>query len=252
MPPGWGSWGSVGVRTAGPRSFEALKWLERLEVAGLEPLALAHGLGQRAAYSHVERLVAQGLVERTYDRDGSLVAITLAGRRAARPDVHDGRPARVGLAGMTGRGHYRAVSWVAARTTLRELEWVSEREMRTRPEWQIPVIWSRRGNHRPDLGALVNGKRVAAEVELTAKSPRRLRAILAGYESQVFAGRLAGVVYVSDHPAVLRGIERAAAATGPTRAHLRIMSLTDVQAQVRELGQAARQTRLSNRVGRRT
>ena len=86
-----------------------LRWLERLEVAGLEPLGLAHRLGQGATYSHVERLGAAGLVARVYDRDGSLVAITLAGRRAARPDVFDGPPPRGGLVRNALSAHARAI-----------------------------------------------------------------------------------------------------------------------------------------------
>ena len=102
------------ARGPGPRSYEILRWLERLEVAGLEPLRLAHRLGERAIYSHVERLAAYGLVARIYDRDGSLVAITLAGRRAVRPDIFDGRLPRAGLVRNAQSAHARAVSWAAA------------------------------------------------------------------------------------------------------------------------------------------
>jgi len=155
-----------------------LRWLERLEVAGSEPFGLAHRLGERATYSHVERLARAGLVARIYDRDGSLVAITLAGRRAARPDVFDGRLPRGGLVRNAQSAHARAISWMAARTTLRGHPWFSDREMRSLPEWQVSVFGTRRGKHRPDH-AVINGRfRVAVEVELTAKSPSRLRAIL--------------------------------------------------------------------------
>lgn len=231
------------ARGPGPRSFEALSWLERLEVAGLEPFALAHGFGQRAAYSHVERLASAGLVERVYDREGSLIAITRAGRRAVRPDIYDGRPARTGPTGASGRAHLRAVSWAATRATLRGLEWVSEREMRGRAEWQVPVIWNRRGTHRPDLGVIINGDLVAFEVELTAKSPDRLRTILDGYEHQVATGRLNGVYYLSDRPAVLRGVERAAAAAGLSPARFGLVSLAEFQAEIRRQAAAARAAR---------
>ena len=78
---------STRARKPGPRSLELLRWIERLEVVGLEPLALAHRLSQRTTYSHVERLAGAGLVDRIYDRKGTLVAITRAGRRVARPDA---------------------------------------------------------------------------------------------------------------------------------------------------------------------
>jgi hypothetical protein len=230
----------------GPRSFEALRWLERLEVAGLEPFALAQGFGQRAAYSHVARLADRGLAERIYDREGSLVAITRAGRRAVRPELPDPRPPRIGPVGAAGGAHSRTVSWMAARLTLRGLDWVSDQEARTRPDWQIPVIWARRGHHRPDLGVDNRGHRVAIEVELTAKTPTRLKAILGGYEVQVAAGRLAGVVYVTDHPGVRRGIERAAASAGLAVPQLRLWSLEDLKAETRQLGLAGRDVRPTN------
>lgn len=48
------------------------------------------------------------------------------------------------------------------------------------------------------------------EVELTAKAPARLRAILSGYEQQIHAGALDGVIYVCDDPLVVRAVQRAA------------------------------------------
>ena len=138
-------------RGPGPRSLELLRWIERLEVAGLEPLALAHHLGPRAVYSHVQRLAADGLVERIYDRGGSLVAITRAGRSAVRPELHDPRAAAASLAGGALTAHARATSWTAARATLRGLRWVSDREIRSLPAWQIPVIWRQRDATDPTL-----------------------------------------------------------------------------------------------------
>src|SRR3954469_1467850 len=163
-----------GGRARGPgwRSLEALAWLARLEVAGIEPLGLAMGLGWRVTYSHVERLAAAGLAVRGYDEGGSVGAITAAGRRhvgAERGDV------RSGATHGSGLRHARAVSWVAALLTLRGRAWVSERELRGRAEWEIPVVWSaHRGRHRLDLGVLMGERRVAVEVELSLKSPRRL------------------------------------------------------------------------------
>ena len=58
-----------------------MAWLERVDVAGLEPWGRALGFGWRVAYSHAERLARAGLAECVYDRRGSVVAITRAGRR---------------------------------------------------------------------------------------------------------------------------------------------------------------------------
>ena len=82
------------ARGPGPRSMEALAWLARVDVAGLEPLACALGFGWRATYSHVERLAGAGMVERVYDRGGSVVAITRRGRLAVVAVLGDVRSAR--------------------------------------------------------------------------------------------------------------------------------------------------------------
>jgi hypothetical protein len=83
-------------------------------------------------------------------------------------------------------------------------DWLSDRELRGRPEWRIPVSWgSSHGTHRPDAASTTAGRSVAVEVELSHKAPRRLRAILAGYEVTTTEGGLSGVVYVSDRDDVL-------------------------------------------------
>ncbi len=130
------------MRGPGWRSVEALRWLARVEVAGVEPLGLALGFGRSATYSHLARLAEAGLVVRSFDPGGSVVAITAAGRREAGADRGD---VRTGSTHGSGLRHARAVSWVAALLTLREREWVSDREARGREEWLVPVAWSGAG-----------------------------------------------------------------------------------------------------------
>jgi DNA-binding transcriptional ArsR family regulator len=138
------------VRGPGRRSVEALRWLSRLEVAGVEPLGLALGFGRSATYSHLARLADAGLIARGHDRDGSVVAITAAGRREIGADKGD---VRSGATHGSGLRHARAVSWVAALLTVRGRVWVSEHELRHDEAWQVPVVWAAdRGRHRPDLG----------------------------------------------------------------------------------------------------
>src|SRR3954454_4646938 len=222
------------VRGPGPRSLEALRWLARLEVAGIEPLGHALGFGWRATYSHLERLAGAGLIARGYDRAGSVVAITAAGRREVGADKGD---VRSGATHGSGLRHARAVSWVAALLTLRERAWLSEQEVHRDDAWLVPVLWaSSRGRHRPDLGIVVRDARVAVEVELSHKSPRRLRAILAGYEEAITSGSIAGgLIYVSDRPDVLDAAARAARPAGVSERRLRPRPLADVQHQVRAL-----------------
>jgi hypothetical protein len=130
---GVGSWWcAVGrARGPGPRSLEALRWLARVELAGVEPWGLAMGLGWRATYSHAERLQAAGLAVRLYDREGSVVAITAAGRRRVRAE--GGEP-RLRVMRGVGLRHARAVSWVAALLTVRGRTWLSDRELRNRSD----------------------------------------------------------------------------------------------------------------------
>ena len=209
-----------------------MQWVERLDVVGLEALGLAHGWGRRAAYSHASRLAEAGLVSRVADREGSLVAITVAGRRRACPSATDFRGLRRG--GLrSSAAHARAVSWVAARATLHSRPWVSEREMVRTSGWRFELMWTERRTHRADLGLTSGGSRVAVEVELTAKAPARLRAILAGYSHQIQTGALDRVVYVCDNPLVARGVARAAARTRLGPDALRQVELSEVIADVR-------------------
>ncbi len=113
--------------------------------------------------------------------------------------------------------------------------------MRSRADWLVPVLWqASRGTHRPDIGVEVAGRRVAIEVELCVKAPRRLRAILAGYEALIAAGSLSGgVVYVSDRDDVLAAVTRAAAAVGVPEGRLRTRSLVRCAARAAQIGLSA-------------
>ena len=150
-------------------------------------------------------------------------------------------PARMHGSGLR---HARAVSWVAALLTVREREWVSERELRAATGWRVPVVWAaHRGQHRPDVGIVVaSGARVAVEVELSHKSPRRLAAILGGYGDAIARGDLrGGLIYVSDRADVLDAVRRAAERAGLPERRFRTRELADVQAEVRRLTTAARE-----------
>lgn len=227
------------ARRPGRRSLELLRWVERLEVAGLEPLALAHRLSLRTTYSHVERLRAAGLVERLSERQGTLVAITGPGRREVRPEALDRRGARPSLSSGILVNHALATSWAAALVTLRGLEWASDREMRGLPEWRVPVLEpSIRRTHRPDLGYVVDSGRVAVEVELTSKSTSRLRAIHYAYEHQLAVGLLESVVYVVDHPAVRRSVIRSAQSVCLSGHRFRVVDFAKLRDDVHELARS--------------
>jgi hypothetical protein len=169
----------------------------------------------------------------------SLTALTSA--EISLPAQADGAgDVRVAATRGSGLRHARAVSWVTALLTLRGREWVSDHEARGLAEWQIPVIWSHHSaTHRPDVGATVAGARVAVEVEVGHKAPRRLRAILAGYEQAITAGDLTGgVLYVSDRPDILAAVARAAVRIGVPADRFRARALVDVHADVRRLARS--------------
>jgi hypothetical protein len=98
-----------------------------VDVAGLEPLGAVLDVGWRTTYSHVERLVAAGLVVRIYDREGSVVAITRRGRLTLGLDGGD--PWSRATHGL-GLAHARALSWAAAFQTLAGRPVIADRQLR--------------------------------------------------------------------------------------------------------------------------
>jgi hypothetical protein len=79
---------------------------------------------------------------------------------------------------------------------------IAPREMLMRPEWRGQVEWRehyepRKRGHRPDLAVRLSGGGVLpVEVELTDKSPARLKAVLALHRQWVLSGLSSGVIYV--------------------------------------------------------
>lgn len=189
-----------------------LAWVARLGVAGVEPLGLALRLSPSTLRSHLARLEQHELVVRTRSGigTGTVVAITNGGGREALERGVDGVVERRGVSAMAVR-HGRAVSWVAAWADVRGWRWLGPAELRADEQ-----PWAARGpdgrRHQPDLGLILpDGRRIAVEVELHAKSRARLQAILRGYRRRVDEGAIDGVSYVSDRQSVLRLVRREAA-----------------------------------------
>jgi hypothetical protein len=114
--------------------------------------------------------------------------------------------------------HLSATAWVAAWLTTRGRNIQGPREVLADPSWTGKLRWHDRNGfhrvgHRPDLAWLVDGQRVAIEVELVQKSIARLRAILELHAHWRAAGKSAGVIYVcADEPGCARIRKRAAEA----------------------------------------
>ena len=88
--------------------------------------------------------------------------------------------------------------------------------------------------HRPDLAWLVDGQRVAIEVELARKSARRLEAIVGLHAKWRSEGRTQGVIYVcSDEPlaARVRELGTAQGLSTSKRGGLRVETLAVVREQ---------------------
>lgn len=66
----------------------------------------------------------------------------------------------------------------------------------------------------PDLGFVGNGRYLAVEVELHAKAPSRVSAIMRAYERHLMYGQLDGLIYVVDNAYVENLISRQAKTAG--------------------------------------
>jgi hypothetical protein len=189
----------AGVRP-GPSTVAGLKWLARVGPAPLGAWGIAMGWGQAAVYSHARRLRGASWLEgcsRTRG-EGSLVYASRSGVRYAGVDAAavEKRPAPVTWP------HCEACAWTAAWLTARGRGMVGPREMLVRTDWRGELRWHERGElrrrgHRPDLaGRLPDGQLLPIEVELSAKSSARLKAVLALHSEWISAGKSAAVIYV--------------------------------------------------------
>ncbi len=161
------------------RDLNVVPWLAEQYGARTDQLELLLGCGPRTVQRTVARLRAAGLVrtQRMIVGEPAWVTPTTAGIAACCPGFGVWRP-RIGLL-----AHVAAVNDVRLHVQARapQAEWVPER-----------VLAKERGagQHLLDGVAITAGRRVAIEVELTAKSHRRITAIL-----DELAGRYDAVLY---------------------------------------------------------
>lgn len=191
----------MGGMKPGPSTLAGLRWLVKVGPAPLGAWGIAMGWGERAVYSHAQRLRAEGWLEicRRVQGEGTLVYASRAGVRysGVTAAVVDRKPPKVTWP------HCEACAWTAAWLTTRGREILGPQEMLLRREWRGELHWRERGEtrgrgHRPDLaGRLPDGRLMPIEVELTEKSPARLKAILALHAQWVTSGTSPAVMYVS-------------------------------------------------------
>jgi len=161
------------------RDLDALAWVGEQYAAQLDQLEVLMGCGPRTVQRAVARLRDAGFVQirRVLVGEAAWVLPTAAGLRAC-GSTHGVWSPKIGLL-----SHVAAVNDVRLHVQARSpgSEWICERVLardRTGKE------------HLPDGVALVDGQRVAIEVELTVKSRRRVTGIL-----DELSGRYDAVVY---------------------------------------------------------
>jgi hypothetical protein len=162
------------------RDLDALGWVGEQYAVRVDQLAAFLDCGPRTVKRVVARLREQGLVEvrRVLVGESAWVIPTVRGLRACGLSFGVWRPTLGLLA------HVAAVTEVRLHIQARspESEWVCERVLAR--EKQTPQ------EHLADAVVLLDGRRIAVEVELTVKSKRRTSAII-----EELTGRYDAVLY---------------------------------------------------------
>ena len=216
----------VGGVSPGPSTISGLRWLAAVGPVPLGAWGIAMGWGQAAVYSHARRLKASEWVQ-TCSRTrglGSLIWATQAGVTVS----------AVTAAGVAGPPapvtwpHLDGCAWTAAWLTARGRGLVGPREMLVQDRGRGELRWrehgeQRRRGHPPDLaGRLPTGETLPIEVELTLKSPARLRAVLGLHAAWVSGGRTPAVIYVCGTTDVAERVRLEGRAAGLSVEHGRL------------------------------
>jgi hypothetical protein len=138
--------------------------------------------------------------------------------------------------------HCDASAWTATWLTARGRELLGPREMPLRPEWHGQLHWRERGEtrrrgHRPDLATrLWDGALLPIEVELTEKSPARLKAVFALHVEWLMSGHSAGVIYICANQTLAEHVQTTGENAGLSvaRGTLRVELLQTIKRQALE------------------
>jgi hypothetical protein len=210
---------AIGLRRSSPtacRDRELLRFIGRHGAVSIEHVMAALGTGPTMAYRRVAACVERGLIVRVpvLRDEPSLLIATRDGLRYAGLSLplavspgsveHWLRCASVALELGERHGHERVL-------TEREVGAAEQIERRPIASAKLGELPSGRPRlHRPDLALLLGERPTAIEVELTAKSPRRLDQILRAWRR---ASWVAEVRYLCPPGASRRALERAIART---------------------------------------
>jgi hypothetical protein len=203
----------------GPRSVEGLAWLARVGPASGLVWSAAMRWAPATGRSHSIRLRGAGLLEQAarlpVNRGPLLYATALGVQCSGVAAVALRKPPS-----MVSLEHHEACALTAAYLTRRGREMRAPRELLLDDRWVGELDWRehgelRRRRHRPDLIATVDqGRVLAIEVELSSKSPARLRSILQLYAVWLSEGRIDSLLYLVGGEREGRHLTRCAQQTG--------------------------------------
>ena len=174
-------------------------------------------IGRSVGYALVARLVDAGLVERVATLPGDPTLL----RASEQGTVYAGLGLPAAKISPGQVDHWLACAdvalWAEGRWGIESV--ISERELRfTEQDPRHPIASCVVGElpggrpmlHRPDLVVADSDRRMAIEVELTTKAPRRLEQIVRSWRR---ARHVEKVLYVAPAGPTQRAVERAVAAT---------------------------------------
>jgi hypothetical protein len=199
---------------------DLVRFVGRYGAVAIPHVMLVFGIGRSMAYRRVARCVERGLLERLdlVRGEPTLLRATRAGLRNA------GLPLEVATVSPGSVKH-----WIVCASTALLLAQeaglehvISDRELRfyERVEGK-PIASAKMGEHPsgalalhlPDLAIVTHERRVAIEVELTPKAPRRLERIMRGWRRASWVDE---VRYYCAPGIARRAVERAVRKTRST------------------------------------
>jgi len=211
------------------RDGELVRFVGRHGAVSVEHVMAALGVGRTAAYRRVAACVECGLLQRLplLREEPSLLRATRAGLRYAGL----GLPVAVISPGAVDHRLRCATAALVLSAELGVDRIVTERELRfaERTEGR-PIASAEVGTlpggaprlHRPDLVVLEGERATAIEVELSAKAPARLDAIIRAWRRTVAARRIDGVRYLCAPGPARRAVERSV-----ERTHARLVRIEE-------------------------
>ena len=201
------------------RDFEVLEFICRFGVVNREAVSCWAQTGRSVTLDRERRLREAGLIEvhPPIGRSGPLLAATLRGlgyceRRELCPAAVSVYSANHSIACARVAAQLERAGEVifSERELAHEERWLGERSYSTQPKWPEP------GFHRPDLVAQrlrEDGGDIAIEVEISEKSPERLRQIVDSWGRKHGFDRWPGAVLYLCSQKTIRPVRRAIAKT---------------------------------------